>query len=159
MPARGCLAQNGCKARFASVAPRAQRTGNPMGRNLVTAFVSAALALAAASCVAGVSLRPVVPERLDVAADQPLALQARASGFQIYRCAASADASRFDWTLKAPQAELFDSAGRRIGSHYAGPTWEADDGSMVIASVRARVDAPDGGAIPWLLLAATSNTG
>lgn len=127
---------------------------------IVSARVAAAvLGLSACCCVAGVSLQPIVPERLGVGADQPLALLAHATGVQIYTCAAAADASRFDWTLKAPEAQLFDAAGRTIGSHYAGPTWEAADGSKVVGTVKARVDAPDGDTIPWLLLAATSNSG
>jgi hypothetical protein len=37
--------------------------------------------------------------------------------------------------LKAPDADLFDEGGRRIGRHFAGPTWEAsDDGSKVIGT-------------------------
>jgi hypothetical protein len=54
---------------------------------------------------------------------------------------------------------LFDSAGNKIGRHYAGPTWELSDGSKVGGKVVARADAPDGKAIPWLLLDATSHTG
>jgi uncharacterized protein DUF3455 len=118
-----------------------------------------ALAIAAHGGAAKVVVRPIVPPQLDVAADQPLALQARATGFQIYTCAAGKDAAQFAWALKAPEADLFDGAGRKIGRHYAGPTWEAVDGSKVGAAVKARADAPDANAVPWLLLAATSNAG
>jgi FtsP/CotA-like multicopper oxidase with cupredoxin domain len=113
----------------------------------------------ASSCAAKVVLRPIVPQQLDVSADQALALRAQAAGVQVYACAASGDASHFAWTLKGPEADLFDGSGRKIGKHYAGPTWEALDGSKVGASVKARADSPDGKAIPWLLLAATSNDG
>ncbi len=61
--------------------------------------------------------------------------------------------------FKAPEAELFDQAGKRIGKHYAGPTWESDDGSKVAGAVKARDDGPDANAIPWLLLSATSAEG
>jgi hypothetical protein len=54
---------------------------------------------------------------------------------------------------------LFDSAGNKIGKHYAGPTWELNDGSKVAGRVVARADAPDHTAIPWLLLDATLNAG
>ena len=131
-----------------------------MSRTRFTECIGAlALAFAAGSCAAKVVLRPIVPEQLDVSAEQALALRAQANGVQIYTCAAVDDSSHFAWTLKGPEADLFDSSGRKIGRHYAGPTWEAFDGSKVGASVRARADSPDGRAIPWLLLAATSNAG
>jgi hypothetical protein len=125
--------------------------------NLSRCIAALALVAAAGSSAAKVVIRPVVPEALDVSANQELALRARASGVQIYVCTADGDAAQFGWKLKAPEADLFDAGGRKIGRHYAGPTWEAVDGSKVGATVKARVDAPDGKAIPWLLLAATSN--
>jgi FtsP/CotA-like multicopper oxidase with cupredoxin domain len=134
--------------------------GLTMSRTRFTESIGAlTLAFAASSCAAKVVLRPIVPEQLDVSAEQALALRAQANGVQIYTCAAVDDSSHFAWTLKGPEADLFDSSGRKIGRHYAGPTWEAFDGSKVGASVRARADSPDGRAIPWLLLAATSNAG
>ena len=45
-----------------------------------------------------------------------------------------------------------------MGKHYAGPTWESDDGSKVVGTVKARADAPAPDAIPWLLLAATESS-
>ncbi len=39
--------------------------------------------------------------------------------------------------------ELFDVTGKRIGKHYAGPTWESYDGSKVVGEVKARSDGPD----------------
>jgi hypothetical protein len=73
-----------------------------------------------------------------------------ALGVQIYRWNGS------DWVFIAPEAALFaDSCyARQVGTHYAGPTWEANDGSMVMA---ARLDGctPYRGAIPWLLLGTT----
>lgn len=80
-----------------------------------------------------------------------------ARGVQIYECRAAADAySAPQWTLVAPQAELFDGNGQHAGRHFAGPQWEADDGSRIVGSVKARADAPQRDAIPWLLLGATS---
>ena len=46
----------------------------------------------------------------------------------------------------------------RIGTHYAGPSWEAIDGSKVQGEVKARFASSDPQAIPWLLLA-TRSTG
>jgi hypothetical protein len=46
-----------------------------------------------------------------------------------------------------------------MGTHYAGPTWEAGDKSKIVASVKARANAPDSNAIPWLLLEVKSQEG
>lgn len=131
-----------------------------MYRKIIAACIGmVAFAAVAGSSAAKVVVRPVVPNSLDVPADQKLALEARASGVQIYVCAAGSGVSRFGWTFEAPEADLFDSAGQKIGKHYAGPTWEAADGSKVAGTVKARTDAPDGNAIPWLLLGAKSTAG
>ena len=65
----------------------------------------------------------------------------------------------FEWTFRAPEAALVDRAGRTVGKHYAGPTWEWTDGSTVVGEVKARDPGPDKSAIPWLLLAAKSTSG
>jgi hypothetical protein len=103
---------------------------------------------------------PDAPQELRPPADQVLALEARATGVQIYECSASKDQpGRFEWVFKAPEAELFDTSGRKIGKHYAGPTWESADGSTVAGEAKARDAGPDADAIPWLLLTAKSNSG
>jgi hypothetical protein len=91
---------------------------------------------------------------------QTLSLEARAVGVQIYDCKPGKDdPSRFEWIFRAPEADLFDAAGNKIGRHYAGPTWESNDGSKVVGEVKARDDGPDAKAIPWLLLGAKSVSG
>ena len=63
------------------------------------------------------------------------------------------------WTLKAPEAVLRDAAGTVVAKHFAGPSWQANDGSTVVGEVVARADAPGGNAIPWLTLHAKSHSG
>jgi Protein of unknown function (DUF3455) len=100
------------------------------------------------------------PAPLRVAAGEVLIQRVHAAGVQIYRCSADkADAARFEWQFQAPEADLFDRAGRKIGKHYAGPTWEANDGSRVTGEVVARADSPDPNSVPWLLLRAKSSAG
>jgi hypothetical protein len=71
---------------------------------------------------------------------------------------AGRDPARFEWIFKAPEAELFDKAGKRIGKHYAGPTWESDDGNKAVgAAKRATMVRPQRDS--WLLLTATSAKG
>ncbi|MES2973668.1 MAG: DUF3455 domain-containing protein [Pseudomonadota bacterium] len=80
-----------------------------------------------------------------------------ARGTQVYECRADAAApAGASWVFVGPEAELFDSTGQRIGKHYGGPHWEAADGSRIVGAVKARSDAPQAGAIPWLLLTARS---
>jgi hypothetical protein len=80
-----------------------------------------------------------------------------AKGVQIYECRAKKDqVATYEWAFVAPQAELFDAHGKRIGRHYAGPHWEATDGSKILGTVKERAEAPVPDAIPWLLLATKS---
>lgn len=122
---------------------------------------AAALSLAAAGCASpGASRTDDVPNALRVPANQLLTLQAHAKGVQIYQCKASKDdPARFVWVLVAPDANLFDGAGKKIAKHYAGPTWESIDGSLVVGQVAAKADSPDGHSIPWLLLTAKTTSG
>ena len=111
--------------------------------------IHAALAI---SALAACSTTPAVqiPDNLKPAAGESLAMIVAAKGVQIYECRAG------EWAFVAPEAELFDRSGKPIGRHYAGPQWEAADGSKVLGTVKARADAPVPGAIPWLLLGAKS---
>lgn len=78
-----------------------------------------------------------------------------AKGVQIYACAAHGAAN--EWTFKGPEAQLVDATGTVFAKHYAGPTWEATDGSKIVGKVIATASAPAADAIPWLLLAANSS--
>ena len=113
-----------------------------------------AVALLAAASFAAQAGEPVA---LRPPAGQVLALELLARGVQIYECAEAQGG--YAWTFKAPEAALFYRGGRAAGLHHAGPTWQAMDGSTVVAKVEARDDGPDPHAIPWLLLRAVSTTG
>ncbi len=99
-----------------------------------------------------------IPREIQLPAEAKLIFKARASGFQIYVCQENAE-GRMVWTLKGPQATLYDEQGTAIMEHYLGPTWKHKDGSAVTARAVARVNAPDATAIPWLLMSVTSHTG
>ena len=101
----------------------------------------------------------VIPGSLGAPASESLVRTLWADGVQIYECRAKADGAGFpEWVFVAPDARLADVNGVLVGHHYAGPTWEAGDGSKVVGVVKAKVDAPKPGDIPWLLLA-THSTG
>ena len=106
--------------------------------------------LSSASCP------PKIPESLAVPAGNRLGFALEGRGNQIYGCGLSANG--YAWALVAPDADLFARNGRLAGSHYGGPTWEALDGSTVVAA-RVAAATVDPTAIPWLLLQATSHTG
>ena len=126
-----------------------------------TAIARASLAGILAGCAASnVGTNPLVPENLKVPAGQTLSLVSPATGVQIYECrAGKTDPTKLEWAFKAPEADLFDLSGKKIGKHYAGPTWESNDGSKVVGEVKARDDGPAPTAIPWLLLSAKSTSG
>jgi uncharacterized protein DUF3455 len=119
-------------------------------RALAGAVVFAAVAVGSHS--AHGQTRPSVPETLKPPAGESLRAHAHASGQQIYVC----DGSK--WILSRPDATLFDQAGQKVGSHFAGPTWRWSDGSQVIGKPIANA-TPDPDSIPWLLLTATSHAG
>ncbi|WP_046114297.1 DUF3455 domain-containing protein [Aquincola tertiaricarbonis] len=116
--------------------------------NSKTFLLAAGVVPGLAACSAVTPMPMPVPEALRPGPGATLALSASARGVQIYECRGS------QWSLVAPQAGLFDATGRTIGTHGAGPHWQASDGSRVVGSVTARADAPVADAIPWLLLAA-----
>jgi hypothetical protein len=95
---------------------------------------------------------PPIPDALQAPAGERLLEVVAARGVQIYECRAKAGVPGNEWAFVAPEAELLDAQGRQVGKHYAGPHWEAADGSRIKGSVKAKADAPQAGAIPWLLL-------
>lgn len=101
----------------------------------------------------GPELPSPICDPLEVPAGNRVGAHLYASGVQIYRWNGSA------WEFIAPDAELFADAcfQARVGLHYAGPTWEANDGSWVRAAREAGC-APYRGAIPWLRLRATETS-
>jgi Protein of unknown function (DUF3455) len=98
-----------------------------------------------------------VPEALQVPASEELVVQVHAKGDQIYSC--KVDGEQPGWTLKAPEAQLFDKDGKTFGKHFAGPSWEASDGSRVMGKAAANVASPDADSIPWLLVKVVSHAG
>jgi len=112
-----------------------------------------------AGCTSMQPAQPLVqvPDKLKAGADETLAMIVPARGVQIYECRAKKDASgEYEWAFVAPEADLFDAYGARIGKHYAGPHWESNDGSKIVGAVKANSPAAAPDAIPWLLLGAKS---
>ena len=96
-----------------------------------------------------------MPTALAVGNDMQLVLSTHAEGAQVYNCAPDKN----EWVLKGPDATLFDEKGAKIGKHYAGPSWELDDGSLITGELAAKDPGPDANAIPWLLVKVKTNSG
>jgi len=125
-------------------------------RNHVSGFAFVA-ALAAHIFFSFPATAQQVPPQLQPPAGEQLLLQVHAKGDQVYIC--KGDAVQFAWTLKAPDAQLFDKDGKPFGKHFAGPSWEANDGSRVTGKAVANVPSPDADSIPWLLVNIASHEG
>jgi Protein of unknown function (DUF3455) len=112
-----------------------------------------------AGMLTGMNALTVNSDQTGVAPPQgsTLLLEVTADGVQIYAC--EAKGNRFQWTFKAPEANLFDKQDRQIGTHFAGPTWKMADGSALVGEVIAKADAPEKDAIQWLLLRAKAHEG
>jgi hypothetical protein len=103
---------------------------------------------------------PAVPDAVKVPVTESLAFKANAKGVQIYESRARKDdPSKFEWVFKGPEADLFDEQGKKIGRHYAGPTWESNDGSKVVGEVKGKAEAKDASGVPWLLLSVKAHEG
>jgi Protein of unknown function (DUF3455) len=113
-------------------------------------FTFAALAQFGISAVA-----QDIPAKLALPQGATLLGKYAAKGVQIYVCRVKEAAN--EWDFKAPEAELIDAQSRPFAKHYAGPTWEAPDGSKAVGKVLVNEPAPKAGAIPWLLLSAESS--
>ncbi|MBN3907031.1 MAG: DUF3455 domain-containing protein [Nostoc sp. NMS1] len=101
-----------------------------------------------------------IADSIKVPNNEQLLLKASAKGSQIYICKLKSESpEQYEWTLKAPDAVLLNEQGQDWGKHYAGPTWEAKDGSKVVGKLKSKVNAPQEDAIPWLLLEAQSHEG
>ena len=96
---------------------------------------------------------PQLPEScktLEAPENTKLAFHTYAVGVQIYRWSGTA------WSFVAPEATLYANAGATavVGTHYEGPKWESNSGSIVKAGVKDRC-TPNPNAIQWLSLNAT----
>jgi FtsP/CotA-like multicopper oxidase with cupredoxin domain len=123
----------------------------------IRGFAYAALVAAASASLSLLVAAQQIPQQIQQPANEQLLLQVHAKGDQIYSC--KGDGTQFNWTLKAPDAQLFDKSGKAFGKHFAGPSWEANDGSRVTGKAVANVPSPDADSIPWLLVNILSHGG
>jgi hypothetical protein len=118
----------------------------------------ALFSLAVLALLIGPTMAQDIPAKLAPPAGAKLLGKYAAKGVQIYSCTTKGAAN--EWTFKAPEAVLTDAQGKTFAKHYAGPSWEAADGSKIVGKAIANEPAPKAGSIPWLLLSVeASGTG
>jgi hypothetical protein len=132
--------ENGRRISDKTLSPFAKRVG------MITMILLVA-------CMTPDSNSQTAKESIDVPPHSRLLLRAVGNGDQIYGCV---DGS---WVLKAPDAKLLNQKGSIIGRHFAGPTWQLNDGSWVKGKAVAKQIAPDATAVPWLLLQSVGGAG
>ena len=112
----------------------------------VLACILSLSALGTQSAAAAITA-PDVPAGLRPPPGQVLSTEALATGVQIYECAVKPGAAAgYEWVFRSPEAVLADRSGQTIGKHYAGPTWESNDGSTVAGEVASRDPGPSASA-------------
>jgi len=85
------------------------------------------------------------------------ALQLQGKGVQIYTCLSLR--AGFGWSLTGPDAILTDKSGVQVGRHFAGPSWQASDGSAIVGEPLVASPSPTAGSVAWLVLHVKSSSG
>jgi Protein of unknown function (DUF3455) len=120
-------------------------------RPAVTALTLAVLTLPLSAASAQ------TPDAIAAGPGEMLVATIHAQGAQVYECKADAS-GKLAWQFREPIATLI-ADGKTVGRHYAGPTWELDDGSAVVAKVAGRAPGATGKDIPLLKLDVTQQKG
>lgn len=113
--------------------------------------------------IAAASILTFVPARADdtqatVAAPIGTVVKTvHAVGAQIYECKTDGH-SGLAWTFREPIATLI-ADGKTVGRHFAGPSWEMADGSLVVGKVVGKAPGASSDHIPWLKLTVSQHQG
>jgi hypothetical protein len=126
---------------------------HPAIRVLAATFLS----LATGSLLSFPASAQQLPAELQPPPNEHPVLHVHGNGDQIYIC--RPEGAQYAWVLKAPEAQLTDESGKPFGKHFAGPSWEANDGSRITGKAAASVPSPDSESIPWLLVSIVNRSG
>jgi len=116
-------------------------------RLLLAGIVAAAAVLSLTQVAQAGPPPPVVPSKIRVGDGNKVFLVGHAVGVQIYSC--NATSNGLVWGFVAPRAILYNDHGKLIITHFAGPTWQAKDGSRVVGRLVDFITV-DPTAISWL---------
>lgn len=116
--------------------------------NLAVAALLIAAAVSISAAQEDPTRVPVLPlgcEQLQVPEGNEVAFRVYASGVQVYWWNGS------KWGFVGPIATLYSNEALtgKVGTHYAGPTWKSNSGSLVIGKNPIPC-TPDPDSIPWL---------
>jgi hypothetical protein len=117
-------------------------------RTLSRIFIAALMVPAATDAWAGEPFPTPNVERLATL---------HAEGAQIYECRTD-KAGNLSWQFREPIASLVDGA-KTVGRHYAGPSWELTDGTVVKANPVAQAPGATASDIPELMLSVFASKG
>lgn len=100
-----------------------------------------------------------LPQAVRVPDGHNLAFLTVGQGEITYECREKKDmAGQFEWAFVGPMATLTSTNGQAFGKYYAGPTWEAADGSKVTGK-QVAVSPAAAGNIPLQLVKANPAMG
>jgi hypothetical protein len=95
-----------------------------------------------------------LPEAVRVPMGQKVMMATTGVGQITYECREKKDtAGQHEWAFVGPMATLYGTDRKAVGKYYAGPTWEAADGSTV-SGKQVGVAPASAGNIPLQLVKA-----
>jgi hypothetical protein len=121
----------------------------------VSRTIALASLLLSASLVSAAAAEPL--SGAIAAPGEAVVLSLHAEGAQLYECKAGAD-GKLAWAFREPIAALMED-GKTVGRHYAGPSWEYSDGSVVVGKMAGSAPGATAADIAWLKLDVASRRG
>ena len=118
------------------------------GAWMPTLVALALTAGSAASALAADNRAPEVPYDIAVPDHNKVHFHGFGVGFQIYTWDGAS------WGAAVPDAILFDEDGNVVATHFAGPSWKSNSGSIVVGALPPKSVIMDSNSIPWLRLSA-----
>jgi hypothetical protein len=96
---------------------------------------------------------PEVPDDIAVGDTNKVHFHGFGVGVQIYTW------DGVKWAGPVPDATLFDNDGNIVATHFAGPRWKSNSGSIVLGAAVLPTVTVDTNAIPWVRLKAVTTEG
>ena len=158
-PEYGLLEWQGSSARSSARAPISVtdvRVPGSRSAPLLRALRAMILAIGAALLLAAAPAGSQIPDAIAAPGETQVA-QFHAKGAQIYQCKADPSGALV-WQFREPIATLLND-GQTVGRHYAGPSWELNDGSAVVGKVAASAPGATSADIALLRLDVTARRG
>lgn len=95
-----------------------------------------------------------IPTPLALSNAYHISVELIGKGYQVYKVQLKAGTTdQYEWAFVAPEADLYNMSGIKVGEHAAGPIWRDNAGNTIGAVKEAGVNAPNAlNDIPWLKL-------